>query len=413
MDRIKLLFDESLSKDDAFMICATVDTGFEWQAIDEHREKVSNTSEPVKERGKIYFNLQWDQYEKVQEMRSIDNILIVADVRTFTFHDTDKEADKEANLELFKDAVQKHMNLNKALDMWKRVACFMGEIYPTLEEYNSAKEQAAVTTVTEPVTEAEPETTKGRKRGVDPSESKEGDILKFRVTCERSGNHTFESTDVACVVGGELQTKYHWIVDLSKYHLEVICKLIEQQLITLLRVTHESKHRRNIVSFGPTTLRSTICYNLLRLANPKPGDIVIDPMCGSGSIPIEAALAFSHLCILCGDKNSKAVERTKSNIDGSETAARILFGKRSGKKSNNERLYKQFLLELGRVVKLRSGRLVLLTHDRRSFNYAFRAAGDLFQLMRAVNVKIGGLQVIAYVLKRTNVPLTSFKPRYY
>ncbi|XP_025163518.1 THUMP domain-containing protein 3-like [Harpegnathos saltator] len=46
-------------------------------------------------------------------------------------------------------------------------------------------------------------------------------------------------------------------------------------------------------------------------------------MCGSGSIPIEATLACSHLCILCGDKNSKVLERTKSHIDGSGTAARI------------------------------------------------------------------------------------------
>lgn len=44
--------------------------------------------------------------------------------------------------------------------------------------------------------------------------------------------------------------------------------------------------------FGPTTLRATICYNLLRLAHPKPGDIIIDPMCGSGSIPIEVTSIF-------------------------------------------------------------------------------------------------------------------------
>lgn len=58
-------------------------------------------------------------------------------------------------------------------------------------------------------------------------------------------------------------------------------------MITQLRITHESKHHRNIMCFGPTTLRATVCYNLLRLAHPNPGDIIIDPMCGSGSIPIE------------------------------------------------------------------------------------------------------------------------------
>lgn len=63
--------------------------------------------------------------------------------------------------------------------------------------------------------------------------------------------------------------------------------LLIDELVTLLRVTHESKHRRNIMYFGPTTLRATVCYNLLRLAQPQPGDIIIDPMCGGGSIPIE------------------------------------------------------------------------------------------------------------------------------
>lgn len=35
--------------------------------------------------------------------------------------------------------------------------------------------------------------------------------------------------------------------------------------------------------------------------------------------------------------------------------------------SDNKILYKQFLLELGRMVKSSSGRLVLLTYDRQSF----------------------------------------------
>jgi 23S rRNA G2445 N2-methylase RlmL len=54
-----------------------------------------------------------------------------------------------------------------------------------------------------------------------------------------------------------------------------------------ITLTKESKHHRNINFFGPTTLRATICYSMLRLAQPKAGDIVIDPLCGGGSIPIE------------------------------------------------------------------------------------------------------------------------------
>lgn len=42
------------------------------------------------------------------------------------------------------------------------------------------------------------------------------------------------------------------------------------------------------------------------------------------------------------------------------------FGKRSGNKMYNRIFYKQFLLELGRMVKL-NGRIVLLTYDRCNF----------------------------------------------
>ena len=61
-------------------------------------------------------------------------------------------------------------------------------------------------------------------------------------------------------------------------------------MVVSLRVTHESKHRRNITHFGPTTLRATVCYNLLTLARPRIGDVIVDPMCGGGSIPIEVEL---------------------------------------------------------------------------------------------------------------------------
>jgi 23S rRNA G2445 N2-methylase RlmL len=67
-----------------------------------------------------------------------------------------------------------------------------------------------------------------------------------------------------------------------------------------IALTKESKHHRNINFFGPTTLRATICYNMLRLAQPKAGDVIIDPMCGGGSIPIEVLqllLMLLHLVL--------------------------------------------------------------------------------------------------------------------
>jgi len=56
-----------------------------------------------------------------------------------------------------------------------------------------------------------------------------------------------------------------------------------------LALTRESLHRRNIKFFGPTTLRATVCHNLLRLAELQPGDIVVDPLAGGGSICVEVS----------------------------------------------------------------------------------------------------------------------------
>ncbi|XP_033191901.2 tRNA (guanine(6)-N(2))-methyltransferase THUMP3 isoform X1 [Bombus vancouverensis nearcticus] len=423
---LRKLFIESLENDNVFIIATTIDTGFEWQAVDECKEKLDKNVKIVKERGKIYFNVYWSQFAQVQEMRSIDNVYIVADVRKFEFSGNSKEAD----LQLFKDAVHNDMKLEKALNAWKSITGFQGKIYPTTDEYNVAEKDRKLcnTTVT-------PITVKGRKRGQDPSDTKEDEILRYRVTCERTGKHTFESAEVARAIGGELQDKYLWLVDLSTYYLEVVCKVIDNELITQLRITHESKHHRNIMCFGPTTLRATVCYNLLRLAHPNPGDIIIDPMCGSGSIPIEAALVYSQSYIIGGDNHPKAVHNTKSNIEASSSKCKIdllhwnvsqlpfkdsfvdiivtdmPFGKRSGQMMDNRILYKQFLIELGRIMKPLRGRSVLLTYDRRSLSMALQAAGDLFYVTKTLGVNIGGLQAAVYVLKRTDIPYEQFKPK--
>lgn len=54
-----------------------------------------------------------------------------------------------------------------------------------------------------------------------------------------------------------------------------------------LKLTKVSLHNRSLVQLGPTSLRPTIAYNMLRLAKIKAGEVVVDPLCGGGSIPIE------------------------------------------------------------------------------------------------------------------------------
>jgi 23S rRNA G2445 N2-methylase RlmL len=63
--------------------------------------------------------------------------------------------------------------------------------------------------------------------------------------------------------------------------------IISETVYYGISLNTESLFKRNISHFGPTTLRATICSNILTMADIKMGDVVVDPMCGGGSIPIE------------------------------------------------------------------------------------------------------------------------------
>ena len=46
-----------------------------------------------------------------------------------------------------------------------------------------------------------------------------------------------------------------------------------------------------------------------------PGEIVCDPMCGGGSIPIEGALNWPASLYLCGDHHELAPPRALANVE--------------------------------------------------------------------------------------------------
>uniref|UniRef100_A0A158QLF5 UPF0020 domain-containing protein n=1 Tax=Haemonchus placei TaxID=6290 RepID=A0A158QLF5_HAEPC len=167
--------------------------------------------------------------------------------------------------------------------------------------------------------------------------------------------------------------------------------LIFLQMLVMASLNRESLFKRNVCSFGPTTMRSTMCYCLVALAQPKPGDVVLDPMCGGGSIPLEGALAFPGCLFFGADHHSEAISRcsrnllsqcgsvvafiacdavnlpfSESSIDAVVTD--LPYGKKIGSVGDNLVLYPRLLVEWARVVKP-NGRLVIMTHDKRSYGF--------------------------------------------
>lgn len=162
-----------------------------------------------------------------------------------------------------------------------------------------------------------------------------------------------------------------------------------------------------------------------RLADIQPGDIVCDPMCGGGSIPIEGAVGFKNGYFIGGDFHDLAAERTGNNLKAFDRkipadslqwdATRIPlrdnsidvlvsdlpFGKRSGSKADNRVLYPQVMLSMARVVRPKTGRAVLLTQDKNSM---FKSAGKFnkfWKINRQMYCNIGGLAALVFIMSRT------------
>lgn len=153
-------------------------------------------------------------------------------------------------------------------------------------------------------------------RSLDLSSIVEGK-KKFRVTSERSGNHEFTSIDVQKVAGQAIVDSYGLKVDLENFDLEFIVDVVSDKCIVGLRLTRESLHKRGYRVFNhPAALNPVLAYAMVRLANMRESGTLVDPMCGGGTIPIEAAYIYDEKIRIYGfDKVLKYVLGAKMNAE--------------------------------------------------------------------------------------------------
>ncbi|XP_051837531.1 tRNA (guanine(6)-N2)-methyltransferase THUMP3 isoform X1 [Antechinus flavipes] len=451
-------------------IGATVPTGFEQTAADEVREKLGSQSRISKDRGKIYFDISVESLSKVHSLRSVDNLFVVVqEFRDYQFKET-----KEDVLKDFEDLAGK-LPWSDPLKVWKINTSFkkkktkrkkltqqntifkekmddgqgdMGDekqitnhtmeaVLETIENQDGTIGETPILAYNKKVSE-KPSAIENKRVNEIPRDEAEPQVLKFRVTCNRAGeNHSFTSNEAARDFGGAVQDYFKWKADMTNFDVEVLLNVHNNEIVVGIALTEESLHRRNITHFGPTTLRSTLAYGMLRLCSPQPTDIIVDPMCGTGAIPIEGAAEWPNCYHIAGDNNPLAVKRAANNILSLLTKSQIKeskafwglpidaiqwdicnlplrtgsvdilvtdmpFGKRIGSKKKNWNLYPSCLQEMSRVCRPGTGRAVLLTQDRKCFSKALSRMGHVWRKVHTVWVNIGGLHAAVYLLKRTS-----------
>lgn len=113
----------------------------------------------------------------------------------------------------------------------------------------------------------------------------------FVVRCERNGSHNFSSNDIEKEAGEIIHNKYKVKVDLKNAKTTIIIDIINNQCYIGIDFTGESLSKRNYrIKLSNGSINACLAYCLLRIAEYESKDIILDPFCRSGEIPIEAAL---------------------------------------------------------------------------------------------------------------------------
>ncbi|XP_029327431.1 THUMP domain-containing protein 2 isoform X3 [Mus caroli] len=113
--------------------------------------------------------------------------------------------------------------------------------------------------------------------------------LTFRVSCRCTGKvrKVITGQEAGRVIGLALMRQFGWKADLRNPNIEIFMHLSDAYSVVgipLLRVPLAS--RTYIQTAG---LRSTIAWAMASIAEIKAGALVLDPMCGLGTILVEAA----------------------------------------------------------------------------------------------------------------------------
>ncbi len=183
------------------------------------------------------------------------------------------------------------------------------------------------------------------------------------------------------------------------------------------------RHRTYKQEHLPASLRPTMAAAMVRLAEVLPGQVVLDPMCGTGTILAEALThtqmrRLENVQVCGGDVERAAVRAAGDNLrrlgeillarwDARQlplpeaSVDRIIsnppFGKQLSDPEAVGELYQEALAEYDRVLKPR-GRAVLLVSDPDALRDAAKGVG--WKSLRQVRVRILGQPAVIGVWRK-------------
>ncbi|GIG65180.1 methyltransferase domain-containing protein [Phytomonospora endophytica] len=211
-----------------------------------------------------------------------------------------------------------------------------------------------------------------------------------------------------------LVEKYGWVNDSGDWAVNIDH---DQGLIAELGPLFYPR-RFGELTRAPASTNPVVAAVMVRLAKIEPGQVVLDPCCGAGTLLVTAGQMADPGVLLGGDLRDRWAMASQENLaarrvpglalmadatmlplpDASvdRVVANLPFGKRIGSHADNQRLYPLMLRELRRVLRPK-GRAVLLTEDKRLFTQSVQRTHGL-RVVKEIEFTRPGAHPSAYVV---------------
>jgi tRNA (guanine6-N2)-methyltransferase len=234
----------------------------------------------------------------------------------------------------------------------------------------------------------------------------------FRLVAQMTGTHGYRRVDARKALARGLEGKLpaSWRHVEENAAVEIWLTIHEAMAVCGLRLSDRTmRHRTYKEEHRPASLRPTVAAALVRLAEARSGELVVDPMCGVGTILGEQlARQPEGLRVLGGDLDLDALRSARANLRhlGQPGLVRwdarrlplpagsvgcIIsnppFGVQLGEPAEVVRLYRQMVPEYDRVLRP-GGRVVLLVAEVAALREAVRPLP--WQLLRQVRLRVLG-----------------------
>jgi tRNA (guanine6-N2)-methyltransferase len=237
------------------------------------------------------------------------------------------------------------------------------------------------------------ETALARRVVVTPG-SRSGRRLDYRVLVRTVGLHEYRRVDLQKAIERGISERgdRRWRLE-EQGGVEFWATLLDDELFLALRLSDDRMRQRDYkVAHFPGSLRPSVAAAMALLSQPTEDDVVLDPLCGAGTILIERAHLARHQMLLGGDSDDAALEAARENVGprykpielrgwdatalpiaGGEVTRIITnlpWGRKSGAHADNHRLYPKLMREFRRVLAP-GGLMVLMTSETRLMRELF------------------------------------------